>query len=232
VLVNCDLGEKTREDPELFRFIDLANIACGFHAGDALTMDKTVVACLEAGVRIGAHPGYLDPDGFGRKDLGVPPETLRAQILYQIGALEALVRSRSVRLHHVKFHGALYHRLAGDYELARLILKAVRAFDPALRILAPPDSSMSRSARELGLEVLEEAFADRAYHRDGTLVARDREGAVLDGQAAIARVEKIMAQGCIDTVEGEVLKVAPGTLCLHSDTPGVVAIARGIRRLL
>jgi UPF0271 protein len=232
MLINCDLGEKTGEDPGLFNCIDLANIACGFHAGDALTMEKTVIACLAAGVKIGAHPGYLDPAGFGRRDLEVPPATLRAQILYQIGALEALVRSHAGRLHHVKFHGALYHRLAGDPDLARLILEAVKAFDPTLTILAPPDSAMSRSAGDLGLKVLEEIFADRAYHRDGTLVARGLEGAVLGWEAIEDRLKKIKAQGRLDSIEGEAIDVAAGTLCLHSDTPGAGRIAGRIRRLL
>lgn len=235
--LNCDMGEsfgawRKGSDEEILPWVTSISIACGFHAGDALTMRRTARMAIDAGVRVGAHPGLQDLAGFGRRWMAVDPAEVSAITLYQIGALAAIVQGEGGRLSHVKPHGALYHMGANDASIAMAIVKAVIAFDASLELYAPPDSQLARYGREEGLTVMIEAFADRRYRGDGTLVPRDQPNAVVvdpDEAASIAR--NLITLGRIRTVDGGELSLKPDTICIHADTPNAAIIAGRIRAL-
>jgi 5-oxoprolinase (ATP-hydrolysing) subunit A len=227
--LNADVGEGM-DDATLLPFVTSANVACGVHAGDPTTMDATVAMALTRGVRIGAHPGYPDRENFGRVRLEMTGEAVEALVLYQIAALDGFVRSRGGSLAHVKPHGALYHSGAEFPDVARAIVEGVRRFGRPLAVVGPEGSLLIEAAREAGLPVAAEAFADRRYQSDGTLVPRDRAGAlVTDPEEAARQAVGLARDGRVIAEDGSSVSVRADTICLHGDTPGAVAIARRIR---
>jgi len=231
--LNCDLGEGGSCDEELLGVITSANIACGFHAGDPGVMRRTVELGLKQGVALGAHPGLRDPEGFGRRAVKVDPQDAFDLILYQVGALQALASVQGTRLNHVKPHGALYNMAARDAALAEALAKAVRAADPALIFVGLAGSEMIRAARRLGLRVAEEAFADRAYQPDGSLVPRGQPGALIDVPEEVARrALRLVKEGKVAAIDGTELSIRADTLCVHGDTAGAPALVRALRAAL
>ncbi|HEY6005689.1 MAG TPA: 5-oxoprolinase subunit PxpA [Anaeromyxobacter sp.] len=231
--LNCDMGEGEPSDARIMPFITSANVACGFHAGDAATMRRTVRLAREHGVSVGAHPSYLDREGFGRRALDVPPERVRDEVVYQIGALWGVCRAEGVRLAHVKPHGALYNSAAADPALAQAICDAVRAVDPSLVLVCLAGSRMAELARKLGLACAEEAFADRAYTSGGALVSRSAPGAVIqDAREVSNRAVRIVREQRITSIDGATLSLRAQTLCVHGDTPGAEKLVAAIRARL
>jgi UPF0271 protein len=236
--LNADLGEgfgRWTLGPEelLLPWITSASVACGFHAGDPRTIRRTIVLAATHGVAVGAHPGYPDLAGFGRRELEMEAEELRAAIIYQIGAVQALARAEGLSLQHVKPHGALYNRAARDPETAAAIVSGVLAACPEASVLGPPDSTLLAQARQAGLATAAEGFADRAYRGDGSLAARGMPGAVLvEPGAAAAQALRMVREGKVATVDGTELDLRVQSLCVHGDTPGAPALARAVREAL
>lgn len=233
--LNCDLGESFGAytlgmDNEVIPMITSANIACGYHAGDPLIMQKTVAACRAHGVSVGAHPGFPDLMGFGRRNIAVTPAEAKAYVQYQVGALEAFCRAEGLPLHHVKPHGALYNMAAKDLALARAICEGIHALDPRLTLLALSGSAMIDAAREIGLPVRSEVFADRGYRADGTLVPRSQPGAMIeDEEEAIRRVIRMVKDGLVTAVDGSDVPLLADSICVHGDGPQALAFVRRIR---
>lgn len=231
--LNADLGEGSPHDAELLGLVSSANIACGLHAGDAQTMLQTVRHALAAGVAIGAHPSFPDRANFGRTAMQLPPDTIYALMLYQIGALQAIVRAEGGRLRHVKPHGMLYNQAATDPLLADAIAAAVKAVDPQLWLVGLAGSELLRAAGRHGLTARQEVFADRAYQADGTLVPRSQPGALLEStDAALAQSLRMIIRQQVIALGGETVAVTADTLCLHGDGPHALAFARGLRQAL
>lgn len=232
--LNADLGEGAPDDAALLSLVTSANIACGLHAGDAATMRRTVELCLQHGVGIGAHPGYPDREGFGRRPLpGTTPWDVEQLVLYQVGALQAIARAAGGRVGHVKVHGALYHDAAVQPAVAQAVARAVQAAGPDLVWLVPPGSAMARAGAELGLPLRFEAFADRAYTDAGQLVPRDQPGAVLhDADVVAARVLELVRTGEIASIGGRRLTLRADSVCVHGDHPDALALARALRQRL
>ncbi|MGE5347751.1 MAG: LamB/YcsF family protein [Actinomycetota bacterium] len=221
--INCDLGETDPatgpgNDEAVMPFISSASIACGFHAGDPLTIERTIRSAMRHGVSIGAHPGYPDRQNFGRKAMKMSHDELRAMILYQSGAVMAMAAAAGARMRHVKPHGALYNTAATDYDLSVVIARAVRELDPSLILVGQSGSQMIRAARDTGLACASEVFADRAYNDDGTLVARSTENAVLhDTGLMIRRVIRMIREKVVETVTGKLIPIEAETVCIHGD---------------
>lgn len=221
--LNCDLGESFGRytlglDAEVIRLISSANVACGYHASDPVVMAKTVKMAAAAGVAIGAHPGYPDLQGFGRRNMVIPPAEVGDMVLYQVGALAAFAAAEGVRLAHVKPHGAMYNMAVKDAALAEAICRAVQKFDEKLAILAPGGSELAKAAARLGQPFICEVFADRAYMPDGTLVPRSQPGAVIeDEDEAIARVIGMVTTGEVTAITGEKIRVQAQSVCVHGD---------------
>jgi UPF0271 protein len=231
--LNSDMGEGAGFDEQLLQVVSSANVACGFHAGDPRTMDATVEAAAARGVTVGAHPSYPDRAGFGRRHMAVSEQELAADVLAQIGALEAFCRRHGTAVRYVKAHGALYNDFADDQELAAAFGRAVLAYGGQLTVLALAGSPSVEVLAGLGLRVVPEAFADRAYTAGGRLVARSQPGAVITDPARVARRACALAAGQpIETIDGSSLTIESGSLCVHGDTPGAVQIATAIRRAL
>jgi UPF0271 protein len=224
--LNADVGEgfgpwPMGEDEALIPIVSSVNIACGFHAGDPLVIDRTIRLALAAGVAIGAHPGYPDREGFGRRDLAMSAEELEAAVLYQVAALSGMVAAAGGRLRHVKAHGALYNRAAVDPLVAEPVARAVRRISADLILVGPPGSALLSAGSGAGLSVAAEGFADRAYEADGSLRSRRLPGALhADPAVAAAQATALAADGRY------------ATLCIHGDTPGAAAIARAVREAL
>lgn len=230
--INADVGEGM-DDEELFPYVTSANVACGFHAGDPSTMDKTVAKALARGVRVGAHPGHADKANFGRIAVEISADELERLVLYQVAALDGFVRARGARLAHVKPHGALYHQANEFPDLARAIAEAVRRFDSSLVLVGAPGSLLLEAGREAGLQVAGEGFADRRYRPDGTLVSRKEPGALLTDPAEAAEQAMHLARdGWVVASDGSRVEVKAETICLHGDTPGAASIARSVRERL
>lgn len=230
--LNADLGEG-QDDASILPFISSANVSCGLHAGDPAGIDRTIALAIAHGVRIGAHPGYPDREHFGRRELRLPAPDLRSLVLYQLGAFDALVRARGARLTHVKAHGALYNGAATDPALARAFATAVHDFRAGLTLVGLAGSVQLDAARAAGLEARAEAFADRRYLPDGTLMPRSRPGAVLhDPAEAAAQAVQIVRDGSVTAADGSRIPLQAQTLCLHGDTEGALEIARAVRRAL
>ncbi|MFD1801728.1 5-oxoprolinase subunit PxpA [Mixta tenebrionis] len=228
--LNADLGEGCASDRELLQLVSSANIACGFHAGDAQTMLQSVRWALEYGVAIGAHPAFPDRENFGRSAMQLPPETVYAQMLYQIGALRALAESEGGRLTHVKPHGMLYNQAARDAQLADAIARAVKAVDASLLLVGLAGSESIRAAQHYGLRTREEVFADRGYQADGSLVPRGQPGAMIEEEEqAISRTLDMVQHGKVESVTGERVALRAQTVCLHGDGPHALAFARRLR---
>lgn len=227
--LNADLGEGCGTDAELIGLISSANIACGGHAGNRMTMRGTVQLARAAGVRIGAHPGFVDKQNFGRKRLRVAPPVLVRQVLTQIEELQEITNEEGVPLTYVKLHGALANMTAEDEVLARTLFAAINARFPELEILALDNSAQTRAASLLNIPFIREAYADRAYNDDGTLVSRSAPGAVLkDADAVVDQCLRLAQHGEIVAQSGKVLKSEARSICVHGDTPGAVALAARI----
>ena len=236
--LNSDLGEgyghwTLGDDDALLEVVTSANVACGFHAGDPATIDRTVRRAVERGVAIGAQVSYPDLVGFGRRDMDVPPDDLTADVLYQLGALEAFAKAAGSRVRYVKPHGALYNRIAGDPVQAAAVVEAIRRYDPALPLLTLPGSAAMQAAGAAGIEAVGEGFADRAYTAEGRLQSRREPGAVLhDPDQVAARALRMATEGRVETVGGGEVAVEIRSLCIHGDTPGAVALAKAVRAAL
>jgi UPF0271 protein len=236
--LNCDMGESfgrygLGEDEKMLRIVTSANIACGLHAGDPLVMAQTLALAKQNHVAVGAHPGYPDLQGFGRRHMKLSPEELEAFILYQIGALAAFARANSVPLVHVKPHGALYNTVMQEAKSAQAVARAVAAFDPGLIVVALPGSALEQMARAIGLRVAREGFADRAYCADGSLAPRSEPGAVIhDPAQAATRAVRMALSGQVETTAGSLITLKLDTLCIHGDTPGAAAVATQVRAAL
>ena len=236
--LNSDLGEsfgawRMGDDEAMLRLVTSANVACGFHAGDPSTMLGTCRTAAENGVSVGAHVSYRDLAGFGRRAMEVPAAELRDEVLYQLGALAGIARTAGTSVRYVKPHGALYNRIVADEAQAAAVVAAVAAFDPGLAVLGLAGSAVERAARSAGLRFVREAFVDRGYRPDGTLVPRTEPGAVLSGPDAIAeRAVRMVADGRVRAADGSDIAVAVDSLCVHGDTPGAVAMAEAVRRRL
>lgn len=236
--LNADLGEgfgrwRLTDDEELLSVVTSANVACGFHAGDAATMRRVCEMAAERGVRVGAQVSYRDLAGFGRRSMDVPADELAAEVAYQIGALEVFARAAGTRVSYVKPHGALYNRVVHDEEQARAVVEGVLLADDALPVLGLPGSRFLEVAGKGGLPVVTEAFADRAYTPEGMLVPRGREGAVItEADAVVERSVGMARFGAVTALDGTRIDVRARSLCLHGDTPGAVALARQVRARL
>lgn len=236
--LNCDAGESfgqwpMGDDAALIPLMTSVNIACGAHAGDPLVMRRTLLLAKEHNVAVGAHPGYPDLHGFGRRVIPLSPDEVEAWTLAQLGALDAMARGAGVILRHVKPHGALYNTAADDEAQAAAVVKAVRAFDPELALVARAGSRMVVVAREAGLRVAEEAFIDRGYDGTGRLLPRSHPNALVhDPHTAAERAVTLLRTGTLTSADGATLSVHPETLCVHSDTRGVVALASAVRAAL
>ncbi|MGJ5829585.1 LamB/YcsF family protein [Streptomyces ossamyceticus] len=233
--LNADLGEgfgrwQLTDDEELLSVVTSANVACGFHAGDAVTMRRVCELAAERGVRIGAQVSYHDLAGFGRRAMDVPAAELAAEVAYQVGALEVFARAAGTRVSYVKPHGALYNRVVHDAEQAAAVVDGVVLADATLPVLGLPGSHLLKVAEQAGLPVVTEAFADRAYTERGTLVPRSQDGAVItDAAMVIERSVTLARSGTVVSHSGEHITVRARSLCLHGDTPGAVELARRVR---
>ena len=233
--LNADLGESfgswtMGDDASMFRIVSSANVACGFHAGDPLTMLDSCRAAFELDVRVGAHVGYRDLAGFGRRSLDMSFDELFGDVLYQLGALDGMAHAVGASVDYVKPHGALYNRIVHDPDQAEAVVAAVHAYDPGLPVLGLPGSAWLKLAEESGHPVFREAFVDRAYLPDGTLVPRSEEGAVLEDPAAVvAQAVRLATRKEVVAVDGTVVPVSADSLCIHGDTPGAVNMAAAVR---
>jgi UPF0271 protein len=234
--LNSDLGESfgpwpMGQDATLMESITSANIACGFHAGDPGVMRQTIALAKLKGVAIGAHPGFPDLVGFGRREIHAAPAEVEDFVLYQVSALAGMARAHGVALQHVKAHGALYNMACKDRALADAIARAVAAFDRALILFGLPNSELLRAGEAAGLPVAAEVFADRAYERDGSLVSRQKPGSVIhDEKTVVDRAVRMVKEKQVVAVDGSTIALQADTICLHGDTPGAADLARVIRR--
>lgn len=236
--LNADVGEsfgrwRLGDDEALLGIVTSANVACGFHAGDPSTLRRTCAVAAGRGVRVGAQVGYRDLVGFGRRFLDVAADDLAADVLYQLGALDAMARAAGTRVRYVKPHGALYHAVVDHDVQAVALVEAVAAYDPNLAVLGLPGSALLSAADASGLRTVTECFADRAYRADGSLVPRTEPGAVLaDPRAVAARAVRMARQHEVVAEDGAVVAVAAESICVHGDTPGAAGIARAVRTAL
>ena len=236
--LNCDMGEsfgnyRIGMDEEVTAHISSANVACGFHASDPVVMEKTVAACKNAGVAVGAHPGFPDLVGFGRRNMKVSATELKAMVIYQIGALKAFCTAAGVPLQHVKPHGAMYNMAGKDPVMADAICEGIREVDPSLILLGQPGSQMDLAAKKIGLTFAREVFADRAYEEDGALVPRGMEGAVITDEAlAIERVISIVKEHKVKAITGKEIELEADSICVHGDNAKALEFVRKIREAL
>lgn len=236
--LNSDLGESFGNytigmDDAVIAHISSANVACGYHAGDPLVMDKTVASCKTAGVAVGAHPGYPDLIGFGRRNIACSPKDAKAYVKYQLGALIAFTTAHGLKLQHCKPHGALYNQAAKDPALARAIAEAVYEVDPNIILLGLANSFLISEAEAVGLKAASEVFADRAYQADGSLVPRSKPGAVIhDKEEAIARTIRMVKEGTVVAITGETVPLKADSICVHGDNPSAVEFVKNIRARL
>jgi len=232
--LNADVGEGDPDaDAALLRLVSSANIACGLHAGDPHTMRTTVALAVSQGVAVGAHPGYNDREGFGRRPQQLTADEIRDLLVYQLGALDTIARAAGATLRHVKPHGALYNQAETDGVIAVAMIAALRVFDPNLRLVGRAESAMARAAAAAGHPFTPEAFADRRYRADGSLLPRSERGAVLTDPEEVAdQVRSLVTQGEVVASDGSHLPVAFETVCLHGDTPGSPGLAARVRQVL
>lgn len=233
--LNCDLGEgePSARTRALMRWITSANVACGGHAGDLKSMQACVRLARQNGVRIGAHPGPWSRNDFGRNPVHLTADELELLLVHQVGALEQIARAQGARLHHIKLHGALYHASETSKDVGRRYVEAVTRWWPAAKIYARAGGRVARMARRAGVPILEEAFADRGYQDDGSLVPRRQSGALLTGaRAVVERVRLLVEGGAVQTISGKRLRFRAQTICVHSDTPRAVELARTVAEFL
>lgn len=233
--LNSDLGEsfgayKIGRDEEIIPLISSANIACGFHAGDPTVMEKTVKLCKESGAKPGAHPGFADLQGFGRRNMNVSAEEVKSMIVYQIGALDAFCKGAGISLQHVKPHGALYNMAAKDENLARAICAGIYEYNSSLILMGLANSEMIKEAKKIGLPCVSEVFADRAYEDDGSLVARTKPGAMIkDEDEAVSRVIEMIKTHTVKSVNGKTIEICPDSVCVHGDSEKALLFVNKIR---
>lgn len=233
--LNSDLGEsfgcyKIGMDEEVLKHITSANIACGFHAGDPIQMDKTVKLAMENNVQIGAHPGFMDVIGFGRREMKISKDEVKAYVKYQLGALNSFVISNGAKIQHVKAHGALYNMAAKDYDISLSIAQAVYEVDKNIILLGLANSSIIDAGKAIGLRVANEVFADRAYNSDGTLVSRSLEGSIIyDPNIAIKRVIKMVKENKVEDINGKDIDIKADSICVHGDNPKAIEFVKRIR---
>lgn len=236
--LNADLGESFGAytigmDEDVIKHITSANVACGFHAGDPLVMEKTVAIAKAAGTAVGAHPGFPDLQGFGRRNMKVTPAEAKAYIKYQVGALKAFTDAAGIKLQHVKPHGAFYNMAAVDEKLAVAICEGIKEVDPALILLGLAGSCHIKAAETVGLRAASEVFADRGYMDDGTLVPRSQPGAMIhDTDEAIARTIRMVKEGTVVTVSGKEIPIKADSVCVHGDNPKAIEFVEKIRAKL
>ena len=236
--LNCDMGESFGNyscgmDADVAEYISSVNAACGFHAGDPLVMEKTVQLCKKTGTAIGAHPGFPDLVGFGRRQMKVSMDELRTMVMYQVGALEAFCKAQGLKLQHVKPHGAMYNMAGKDEAMAEAICAAIYAVDPSLILLGASGSKMLEAAKAVGLKGASEVFADRAYEEDGSLVARTKPGAMItDEDEAVSRVITMVRDRKINTGTGKEIEGKADSICLHGDSAKAVLFAQEIKKAL
>ena len=234
--LNSDLGESfgpwpMGQDADLMASISSANVACGFHAGDPGAMRATVALAKAHGVAVGAHPGFPDLVGFGRREIKATAQEVEDLVLYQVAALAGMAGSQGVRLQHVKAHGALYNMACRDRALADAIARAVAAFDKNLILFGLPKSELIRAGQAAGLAVAAEVFADRAYEPDGSLASRQQAGSVIhDAALVVARAIRMARERSVVATDGSVIALDADTICLHGDTPGAADLARAVRK--
>lgn len=236
--LNSDLGESFGNytigmDEEILKFVSSANVACGWHAGDPMVMEKTVALAKEFGTAVGAHPGFPDLMGFGRRNMAVTPEEAKAYVKYQLGALQAFAKAHGVKIQHVKPHGALYNMAAVDEKLAKAMCEAVYEVDKDIIFMGLAGSKMITAAEETGLKAASEVFADRAYNDDGTLVSRKLPGAVIkDKDLAIQRVVRMVKEGKVESINGKDIDIKADSICVHGDNPKALEFVKNIRETL
>lgn len=236
--LNCDLGESFGTyhlgmDEEVLAFISSANVACGFHASDPSVMKKTVHMAAQQGAAVGAHPGYPDLVGFGRRNMNVSPADAKAMVMYQVGALDAFCRAEKISMQHVKPHGAMYNMAGKDAALAHAICEGIYEVNPDLILLGLAGSQLILAAQDTGLKVAREVFADRAYEEDGSLVARAKQGAMItDEDEAIARVISMVKNGTVTAITGKEIEVQADSICVHGDGLKALAFVQKIRTAL
>ena len=236
--LNSDLEESFGNytigmDEEILKFVSSANVACGWHAGDPMVMEKTVALAKEFGTAVGAHPGFPDLMGFGRRNMAVTPEEAKAYVKYQLGALQAFAKAHGVKIQHVKPHGALYNMAAVDEKLAKAMCEAVYEVDKDIIFMGLAGSKMITAAEETGLKAASEVFADRAYNDDGTLVSRKLPGAVIkDKDLAIQRVVRMVKEGKVESINGKDIDIKADSICVHGDNPKALEFVKNIRETL
>jgi len=231
--LNCDMGENIGNDDDIMPYISSANIACGFHAGDENSMQRTIRLAKRYSVAVGVHPSWKDREGFGRHEMSLPVEEVESLILYQLGALYAIAKAEGVELLHVKPHGALYNMAARDPALAEAVGHGILAADSSLFLFAPARSALARAGEAAGLRVAREVFADRNYQADGTLVPRSQPNAILhEPEAAAERVLRMLREGLVRAVDGSEIPIETDTICIHGDTPEAVEFAQKLRAAL
>lgn len=236
--LNSDLGESfgawtMGDDTAILQLVSSANVACGFHAGSPAGLLSTLRMAKQQGVAIGAHVSYPDLVGFGRRNMDISSDELTADVIYQIGALQGLARAAGTEVRYVKPHGALYNTIAHDERQALAVINAIQSIDAGLPLVGLAGSRVLELAQEKGLRTIAEAFADRAYHTDGSLVSRREAGSVLhDAQHIAERMLQLITQGGVTSIEGEFTPVKADSICVHGDSPGAIEMARQIRNLL
>ncbi|MDD3413055.1 MAG: 5-oxoprolinase subunit PxpA [Lachnospiraceae bacterium] len=233
--LNCDMGESFGAytigmDDKVIPYISSANIACGYHASDPVVMEKTIALAKKRGVAVGAHPGFPDLMGFGRRNMNVTPAEAKAYVQYQLGALDALCRAQGMTLQHVKPHGALYNMAGKDYSLAYAICEGVKEVNKDLIMLVLSGSQMQKAAQDLSLKVAKEVFADRAYEEDGSLVDRKKEGAmILDEEIAIARMIRLIKEKKVEAISGKTISMEADSVCVHGDGEKALLFVQKLR---
>lgn len=236
--LNCDLGEsfgryKLGLDEEIIPLISSANVACGFHASDPVVMQNTIKMAKQSGIQVGAHPGFLDLMGFGRRNMDISPQEAKAYTKYQLGALYAFCKSENMEIQHVKPHGALYNMAGKNYDLAKAICEAIYEFDKNIILLGLSGSQLIKAGKDTGLRVAREVFADRAYEDDGSLRARSKEGAVItDENIAIDRVVKMVKENKVVSYSGKEIDIYADSICVHGDGVKALEFVKKIRERL
>ena len=236
--LNSDLGESFGRytlgmDDKVIPLITSANVACGYHASDPVVMEKTAAMAKEAGIRVGAHPGYPDLMGFGRRNMNISPAEAKAYTLYQIGALDAFCKAEGIVMQHVKPHGALYNMAAKDYSLAKGICEAIAEYDSSLIVMGLSGGELVRAAGDLGLRTALEVFADRAYEEDGSLVDRRKDGAMItDENEAISRVIRMVKEKKVRAITGKDISITADSVCVHGDGAKALAFVEKIRKAM
>lgn len=235
--LNADLGESygrysISNDAKIIPLISSANVACGFHAGDPMVLMDTLQNIKESGTTgLGAHPSYPDRQGFGRRYMDMSHEEIRAFLLYQLAAIDGMAKTVGLSLNHVKPHGALYNQTFEDYELARTIAKTVKEFNPALKLMGLANNNLVKAGEEIGLQVIHEVFADRSYESDGTLVKRQKEGAMItDIALAVDRVVQMVTEGKVMSIDGQDIAIQADSICVHGDNDKALDFVREIRQ--